>query len=349
MGRRVGPEDAEDVVQATLEEVLASGCVPQLDEDVRRFVFYVARQKIADWHRRRAREARAGEQTTISTSPSLASTADLAHWVERELRPRIDDWKTFEWLLRESEGETLAEIAEADGVRAPTVRQRVSRLRRFLRSRWTQAGLVFALLLIAGAALLRARGSRPGPIAHDKPVIPEAVAPAMDTMPVPSEAPALPPPSASATPRPPPSALHPAPTASPRTAPSAESGQLPAFLKRFEPPAPPRAAPSAEAARTTGFDRAGAAKALGAVSLRNCVTPTTAKGSHHATITFEPDGSVSSVVFDAPFSSALESGCVRILFSKVRVPAFEGEAVRVGKVFALPVVPAIKLDDKIWE
>jgi hypothetical protein len=62
--------------------------------------------------------------------------------------------ETLGWLVREHNGEQLAEIAEEAGIPAPAVRQRVSRLRRLLRARWSHA---LAFLLVAGSCGALAR------------------------------------------------------------------------------------------------------------------------------------------------------------------------------------------------
>ncbi len=56
--RRIDAGEVEDVVQSTLAEALASKALPAAEEEVRRFVFAIARQKIADVYRRRGREQR---------------------------------------------------------------------------------------------------------------------------------------------------------------------------------------------------------------------------------------------------------------------------------------------------
>ena len=54
--RRVRGDDAEDVVQAALADVLSAARVPEDAEEFRRFVFAVARNKVFDHFRRRQRE-----------------------------------------------------------------------------------------------------------------------------------------------------------------------------------------------------------------------------------------------------------------------------------------------------
>ncbi len=56
----------------------------------------------------------------------------------------------MDWLVREHDGERLADIAEERALPAPVVRQRVSRLRRAIRSRYAGLFAIGLLLLIAG-------------------------------------------------------------------------------------------------------------------------------------------------------------------------------------------------------
>lgn len=156
--RRVAPSDVEDVVQATLLEVLAAR--PRLEggEELWYFSLFVARQKIADVHRRRARDERiacaAADGPLVAPAADAATDAwDLARWTERALPTSEDAGRTLEWMLREGEGEALSEIAEAERIAPVVVRQRVSRLRRLLRERWTRevGAVVVVVLLVAGA------------------------------------------------------------------------------------------------------------------------------------------------------------------------------------------------------
>ena len=85
------------------------------------------------------------------------------------------------------------------------------------------------------------------------------------------------------------------------------------------------------------FDRGGAAAALSAVDLRHCASPSGPAGSGHLTVTFEPGGSVSDVKVDQPpFAGTGVGACIERLFSVVRVSAFDGSPVKVGKTFVIP-------------
>ncbi len=152
--RRVPEGEVDDVVQAALTEAVARTDRPKDPEGARKWIWGVARNKIADHHRRARRE-------TLDT-PEVAESAqqaerDLLRWAVGELPEGADAQKTFEWLLREGEGEKLEEIAAEERLPAPQVRQRVSRLRRLFRSRWAQLA---AAGLLAWMAWLAWRATR---------------------------------------------------------------------------------------------------------------------------------------------------------------------------------------------
>lgn len=154
--RRVPEADVDDVVQLVLCEAASSPHRPDDPARARRWLYGILRHKIADYHRRPKRE----EPTDLDREP-LARESDagdphevrsLLAWAMRELPPGMDSRRTLEWLLRESEGETLEEIAMAEQLTPEQVRQRVSRLRRFFRQRWVAqiaAAMAVALLFVA--------------------------------------------------------------------------------------------------------------------------------------------------------------------------------------------------------
>ena len=173
VARRVDASLVDDVVQATLAEALAARACPETEDEVRRFVHAIARQKIADVYRRRGREERLVRSAPPeTTTPPLANATDWIHWAEAEL-PRAPEAKTtLAWLYRESEGETLAEIAARDLVAPDVVRARVSRLRRHFRARW-----VAVAALVVGALWTWRATRRPTP--------PPAIRPELRPAPVP--------------------------------------------------------------------------------------------------------------------------------------------------------------------
>jgi len=145
--RRVRGHDADDVLQAALADVLSAARVPEDAEEFRRFVFGVTRNKVFDHFRRRAREVPDADVHEPEASEAPLSARDILRWAEGEL-PDPDAEHTLHWMLREGDGEKLEQIARDANLPAPRVRQRVSRLRRFLRERWA-AELMLGTLALA--------------------------------------------------------------------------------------------------------------------------------------------------------------------------------------------------------
>ncbi len=230
---RVPASDAEDVVQSVLADALA-GASPEDGDALRRWIFGVARNKIADYYRRTRRELPSDAQDDdAAPSSGRAGARDLLLWAEGELPPGSDAKRTFEWMLREGEGEKLESIAETEKVPAPRVRKRVSRMREHFRARWAAyvAGLAAAGLAVLVVFYILRRKPEPVVRIVPEPVPTESVG--VKTPPVPSTIPStvpsttpsalpsavLPPiPTTTSTPRPRPTAV---PTA---TAPRRSTG-----------------------------------------------------------------------------------------------------------------------------
>lgn len=141
---KIPGRDVEDVVQSILADALASSDPPTDIAAFERWLHGIARHKIADYYRRHRRHEvldpdvleRDPDQGLNTSATSPESARDLLRWVDGEL-PRGDDApRTLEWMLREASGDRLETIAEEHALPAPAVRQRVSRLRRYLRERW---------------------------------------------------------------------------------------------------------------------------------------------------------------------------------------------------------------------
>jgi len=145
--RRVRGHDADDVVQAAFADVLSAARVPADAEEFRRFVFAVTRNKVFDHFRRRVREVPEEDFHEAAASEEPLSARDILRWAEGTL-PDPEAEHTLQWMLREGDGEKLEQIARDANLPAPRVRQRVSRLRRFLRERWA-AELMLATLALA--------------------------------------------------------------------------------------------------------------------------------------------------------------------------------------------------------
>ena len=212
--RRVRSDEAEDVVQATLADVLSASGVPEEPEEFRRFVFGVARNKVFDHFRRQKRQTPGLEESETAAPEPPLSARDILRWAEGELPD--SEAQTLEWMLREGDGEKLEHIARDAQLPATRVRKRVSRLRKFLRERWAAelmlAGLA-ALLCGLGVLYWYAKGKNPDDVVKREPVRPlpsaprsfEPSRPAGSAAPIPNLV--APPPSASPLPSAVPSAL----------------------------------------------------------------------------------------------------------------------------------------------
>ena len=177
--RRVRGDEAEDVVQATLADVLSAAVVPEEPEEFRRFVFGVARNKVFDHFRRQKRHSAGLDESQVAAPEPPLSARDILRWAEDEL-PDSDSQSTLEWMLREGDGEKLEHIARDAQLPATRVRKRVSRLRKFLRDRWAAelmlAGLL-ALVCALGALYWYARGRTPNDFVKREPIQPVPSAP----------------------------------------------------------------------------------------------------------------------------------------------------------------------------
>ena len=172
---RVPENDAEDVVQATLTDAFAASKAPDKPEELRRWVHGIAKNKIVDLYRKRGREPLAddevGDEAAAESAP--ISARDLLRWAEQELPDGEHAESTLKWMLREGSGEKLESIAQEEGVPAPRIRQRVSRMRQHFRTRWAaQIAAVAALVLVIGTALWYAKRAPDTEIAHEPPVEP---------------------------------------------------------------------------------------------------------------------------------------------------------------------------------
>ncbi|MEO6599890.1 MAG: RNA polymerase sigma factor [Polyangiaceae bacterium] len=153
--RRLPPGEIEDLIQNTLTEALISSNAPSDLRDFQRWIHGIARHKIADSYRRRGRSAALGVDIEATAGEPAAEPGELLQWIESELPKTDGAHATLHWLLRESDGESLDEIARDAALPAPRVRQRVSRLRRHFHARWLALGAAGLLLLLVAGLLLR--------------------------------------------------------------------------------------------------------------------------------------------------------------------------------------------------
>jgi DNA-directed RNA polymerase specialized sigma24 family protein len=180
--RRVPSSEVDDVVQTVLLDALAAAGRPADPVELRRWLLGVARHKVVDFHRRAHREPQA-ELPDIPDSPPPLEARGLARWAEREAGPEGDAQRTLAWMAREGEGEKLEAIAADEKLPAARVRQRVSRMRRWMKERW--AAELAAVAVIGAVAVAAWWLLHPAPpVAHELPevsptptIVPEPSAP----------------------------------------------------------------------------------------------------------------------------------------------------------------------------
>ena len=82
------------------------------------------------------------------------------------------------------------------------------------------------------------------------------------------------------------------------------------------------------------LDRQAAATAIAEVSLARCKATNAAKGEGHVMITFGRDGVAQTAKIDkGPWVGTPVAKCMAKEFKKVKIPAFKGDAVTLGKSF----------------
>jgi DNA-directed RNA polymerase specialized sigma24 family protein len=164
----VPSSDVEDVVQTVFCDALAAPERPTETAELTRWLLGIARHKVVDRHRRATREPPA-ELPEIPASPAPIEARALVRWAERQAGDKGDAQRTLGWMAREGEGEKLDAIAADEKVPAARVRQRVSRMRRWMKERWAaELAAVAVLAAFALAAWWLLRKQAP-PVAHDEP------------------------------------------------------------------------------------------------------------------------------------------------------------------------------------
>jgi hypothetical protein len=79
-----------------------------------------------------------------------------------------------------------------------------------------------------------------------------------------------------------------------------------------------------------------AALGVAANQAPSCKSADGPSGSGRATVTFSPDGYVTSVSVSAPFAGTSVGNCVANHFKKAKVPPFRGSPVSLGRAFIVP-------------
>jgi DNA-directed RNA polymerase specialized sigma24 family protein len=177
--RRVPASDVEDVVQNVFCDAIASADRPRDPKMLPRWLVGIAKHKVADWHRKAGRE-RPADLSNLGQQPPPFEARALARWAESQAK---GDGKTLGWMAREGDGEKLEAIAAEEKVSAAKVRQRVSRMRRWMKERWAAELAAATLVVVAALAawwVLHQRGEPP--VTRDLPgpapnIVPEPPSP----------------------------------------------------------------------------------------------------------------------------------------------------------------------------
>jgi len=166
--RRVPAQAVDDVVHQTACEALAALDPPNDPREVRRWLFGIASHKVADFHRgaRRASVVQGLDPEVLAARAPALEARSLLRGVLADATRDPRGAETMGWIAREMQGERLEALAHEAGLPAATVRQRVSRLRRWLRTRWGRE----ALLLVAASLLTLALALRPCPAPEVEPI-----------------------------------------------------------------------------------------------------------------------------------------------------------------------------------
>jgi len=150
--RRVPDSEVDDVVQTVLCDALASDNIPDDDEQLRKWVIGIGRHKVADFHRQGGRGRKVELPAELGAAEEAHSAREWMEWAEQQTEGDSEAQRTLDWMAREGGGEKLAHIAADEKVPATQIRQRVSRMRRFMRQRW--AAELSAVAAIVAAVLV---------------------------------------------------------------------------------------------------------------------------------------------------------------------------------------------------
>jgi hypothetical protein len=86
----------------------------------------------------------------------------------------------------------------------------------------------------------------------------------------------------------------------------------------------------------SGLDKKAVTEAFNAVSLTSCKKPGGPTGEGHVLVTLAPSGKVTHAVVDSPpFARTKIARCIAKAYRKIRLPAFKGDPVVLGKKFRI--------------
>jgi RNA polymerase sigma-70 factor (ECF subfamily) len=153
--RVVPPHEVDDVVQAALCDALRAARAPEERTELSRWLITIAKRRAADLHRARWRmvplEDDAGDARGLSVE-----WRDAVRRVVDEAERDEGTQRALELSLREAEGESYAELAQAEHTTEVAMRQRLSRFRRGMAARWLAVAALGLALGWGGRAILRA-------------------------------------------------------------------------------------------------------------------------------------------------------------------------------------------------
>jgi DNA-directed RNA polymerase specialized sigma24 family protein len=159
--RRVRPDAVEDVLHQVACDALASHVAPEDPAEVPRWLFAVTRNKVADHHRTCGRRAEAPlDPGRLVGRPAPLEARSLLRQVIADASRHPRGAETMRWIAREADGERLDEVAREAALPPATVRQRVSRMRRWLRKRWLHEALLVAAAGLVAVLVLCSRAPR---------------------------------------------------------------------------------------------------------------------------------------------------------------------------------------------
>lgn len=159
--RRLPAAEVDDALQAVYCAALEAKNIPTEEEHLRKWMTVIARRQVAAYYERTSAE-QLGEPPDVEVQPELVETMSMLRWAEKQAAQSQQESteQTLDWMARESDGEKLESIAADTHIPSANVRQRVFRLRRFMKARWALE-MSAALVLVAIASWMLTRRSPP--------------------------------------------------------------------------------------------------------------------------------------------------------------------------------------------
>lgn len=172
---RLPSAEVDDALQAVYCAALEARNIPEDHVHLRRWMTVIARRQVAAYYERASAE-QLGEPPEVAVQQELPETLSLLRWAERQAEQSELEAadETLDWMARESDGEKLEAIAADTRMPSARVRQRVSRLRRFMKARWALE-ISAAVVLVAIASWVLSRRSPPLTNIDPVPIPPSSV------------------------------------------------------------------------------------------------------------------------------------------------------------------------------